>query len=155
MICRSPSTSTRRSVVGAALIAALLLSGCSGGSGGSNGAISPTTFVPTVLPTVGSQSAGGLSYTWHQVFTSPGSTPSIYDIHVNAGWVPGKSSADVIAVYIADKVDLSSGADAPLTLSVDCAASGQPLASGTYIRNDGGPDDVTWSSYTDLATSCR
>jgi len=96
---------------------------------------------------------GGISYTWDQISTSSNSTPSNYLIHISSGWKRQQASADIVAVYIADKVDDSFGDTAPITLTFDCTG-GEALAHGIYVRNIGGSVDITWQSYTETGGSC-
>jgi len=144
---RTSNPSVSRAV-GLVAIAGLLVAGCS--SSGS----ATSASGPTVLPTEGLQTNGTLSYTWHQDYTSPNSTPSRYSISVSGGWQPKQVSADSIAVYISDDANDSYGDDAPISLTITCNPSGTALAHGTYVRNIGGSVDVTWRSYSDTAATC-
>lgn len=144
---RAGNPSIKRAV-GLVAIAGLLVAGCS-----SNGSATSAEG-PSVLPTEGSQTDGKLSYAWHQDYTSPDATPSRYTISVKSGGQAKQVSADSIAVYIADDADYSAGDIAPVSLTITCSPSGATLAKGTYIRNDGGPSDLSWRSYSESGAAC-
>ena len=134
--------------------AAAIFAGCVllSASCSTSSAASTSGLAPAGLPTQGTASSGSLNYSWHMDHTSSGSGASRYSVDVTTGWAPHQISADIIAAYIADNADFSFGPDAPITLTIICSSSGKRLATGTYTRNSS--IAISWSDYTDTASSC-